>query len=68
MLCLFGEMWIWDLCKAVAYLKQSLMGHTSRRIEDSVPEAVLNCGTQAQNVSEKTFSMWPRENFGEGYG
>jgi hypothetical protein len=49
------------LCKAADFFKWSSMGHTSRSMEGSIPEYVLNCGNL--EVSEKTFSVWPRDCF-----
>ena len=41
--------------------KWSLMGHTSRSIENSGAEGDLNCGASIKRFSEKNFSMLLRD-------
>ena len=48
--------------KVMEYFKHSLMGHTSKNMEDSGTEGDLNCGRLAHEVSEeKNFSMLPKD-------
>jgi hypothetical protein len=37
-------------------------------MEDRVPQCVLNCENLGLEVSEKTFSMWPRDSFYDNFG
>jgi hypothetical protein len=62
---LFGRMWTWGLWvwKAVECFKWGLMSHPSRNMENFVAESNLNCADQAQEVSEKNFSTWPKACF-----
>ena len=59
---LFGELWILGLWvkKVEECFNWGLMSHSSRSMEDSGAEG-LNCGGPDQEVSEKNFSMWPRD-------
>ena len=62
-----GGIWtlgVW-VRKAVACFKLGLMGHCSRRVEDSGAEGDLNCRALDQKVlEEKLSSMCPRDGSG----
>lgn len=51
----FGGIWktfgLWTR-KAVEYLKQVLLGHPTRSLEDSAQDG-LNCGGPANKISER---------------
>jgi len=57
----FGGIWIWGLWKAVKCFNLGLMGHPNRNMENLNVEGDLNCEGQAQEVSEKNASIWPRD-------
>lgn len=50
--------------KADEWFKYSLMGHTSRIIEDNRAESDLNCRSLVQKVSgERSINIWPSHHF-----
>ena len=49
--------------KSVECFTCSVMGHTSRNLEDGGAGGDLNCGCLTQETSEKTISVWPRDHF-----
>jgi hypothetical protein len=63
---LFERMWIFGLWiwNSVECFKWDLIGHPSRKMEDSVAGSNLNCVDLAQEISkEKNFRMWHKDCF-----